>query len=211
LTNGMLISDRIADRLADIGRSSRYSLEVRVSLDGYTEEMNDAIRGRGVFELALAGAVRLARRGLLPLVTIVRTWSDAEELAALERFTRVLHDAGCERPRIKVLPALPLGRELTRTAGHPRDGFVTAAMLENFDADLLMCSNSRLITDRGVWVCPLLVEQPDARLGSTLDDAETDYPLRHPTCVTCWRYGTICGNVSARIEGPDGAKAEARR
>jgi hypothetical protein len=49
----------------------------------------------------------------------------------------------------------------------------------------------------------LLVEQPDAQLGMTLDEAERSYELRHQTCVTCWRYGTICGNVSADIEGPD--------
>jgi AdoMet-dependent heme synthase len=203
LTNGMLVSDRIADTLADLATAARYSLEVRVSLDGYTEQMNDAIRGPGVFRLALAGAVRLARRNLLPIITIVRTWDDADELAVIARFTEVLRDAGCDRPRIKVLPALPLGRELTRIAGLQRDECVTAAMLEGFDRDLLMCSNSRLVTDRGVWVCPLLVEQPDARLGTTLDEARSSYELRHQACVTCWRYGTICGNVSALVEGPD--------
>jgi len=203
LTNGMLIGDRIADTLADLATAARYSLEVRVSLDGYTEQMNDAIRGPGVFRLALAGAIRLARRNLLPIVTIVRTWDDADELAMLAGFARMLRDAGCDRPRIKVLPALPLGRELTRIAGLQRDECVTTAMLDGFDRDLLMCSNSRLVTDRGVWVCPLLVEQPDAQLGTTLDEAGRSYELRHQTCVSCWRYGTICGNVSANIEGPD--------
>ena len=210
LTNGMLISDRIADTLAALAIEARYSLEVRVSLDGHTEEMNDAIRGRGVFRLALAGAASLARRNLLPLITIVRTWDDDEEFEMLAAFARVLRDAGCDRPRLKVLPALPLGRELTRVAGVQRDECVTTAMLEGFDRDLLMCSNSRLVTDRGVWVCPLLVDQPDARLGTTLDDAARSYELRHQTCVTCWRYGSFCGNVSAHSEGPAIAAPEAR-
>jgi hypothetical protein len=201
LTNGTLISDRIADTLAALVVDARYSLEVRISLDGYTEEMNDAIRGPGVFRLALAGAVRLARRNLLPLITVVRTWDDDDELATLAAFVRVLRDAGCDRPRLKLLPALPLGRELTRIAGLERDECVTTAMLEGFDRDLLMCSNSRLVTDRGVWVCPLLVEKQDARLGATLDEAWSSYELRHQACVTCWRYGTFCGNVSADIEG----------
>jgi AdoMet-dependent heme synthase len=211
LTNGMLISDRMADTLADLAIEARYSLEVRVSLDGYTEEMNDAIRGRGVFRLALAGAVRLARRNLLPLITIVRTWDDDDELAMLAAFARVLRDAGCDRPRLKILPALPLGRELTRIPGLQRDECVTTAMLEGFDRDLLMCSNSRLVTDRGVWVCPLLVEEGNARLGTTLDDAASSYELQHQACVTCWRYGTICGNISAHIEGPDIAAAPEAR
>jgi hypothetical protein len=173
--------------------------------------MNDAIRGPGVFGLALAGAVRLARRNLLPLITIVRTWEDEDELAMLIAFTRLLRNAGFDRPRLKVLPPLPLGRELTRITGLQQGGCVTTAMLEGFDRDLLMCSNSRLVTDRGVWVCPLLLQNGDARLGTTLDDAASSYELRHQACVTCWRYGSICGNVSALIEGPGiGAAPEER-
>ncbi len=202
LTNGLLINDRLADRLAEIECNARYSLEIRVSLDGYTEEMNDAIRGRGVFRQALAAVVRLSRQGLLPLVTIVRTWSDGEELSTLAGFVRTLRECGYVRPRIKVLPSLPLGRELERSSFDSTDTLLTEDMLQEYDRDLLMCSNSRLVTDRGVWVCPLLVEKADARLGATLDDAGSAYELRHNACVTCYEYGTICGNVSSLIEGP---------
>lgn len=201
LTNGTLITDRMADRLAEIERDSRYSLEVRVSLDGYTAEMNDAIRGAGLFRQATAAIARLSRRGLLPLVTVVRTWTDDDELGVLAGFVRTLREAGYARPRIKVLPALPLGRELERKRGPAGDALLSEEMLAGFDRDLLMCSNSRLVTDRGVWVCPLLVELPDARLGARLSEALPSYELRHHACVECYRYGTICGNVSADIEG----------
>jgi AdoMet-dependent heme synthase len=203
LTNGLLINDRMAERLARIEQATKYSLEVRVSLDGYTEEMNDAIRGGGVYRQALAAVARLSRQGLLPLVTIVRTWNDEAELSTLAAFSSALRAAGYGRPRIKVLPALPLGRELERSTETPTDALLTEDLLDGFDRDLLMCSNSRLVTDRGVWVCPLLVEKPDARLGSSLTDASPNYELRHNACVTCYHYGTICGNVSALIEGPD--------
>jgi uncharacterized Fe-S cluster-containing radical SAM superfamily protein len=202
LTNGMLINHRIAGRLAEIERAARYSLEIRVSLDGYNDEMNDALRGKGVFRQALAGVVRLNRHGLLPLVTIVRTWSEENELATLAGFARTLEAAGYTRPRIKVLPPLPLGRELARSpALAADDGLLTEEMLSGFDHDLLMCSNSRLVTDRGVWVCPLLVEKPDARLGNSLEDATPEYALAHHACVSCYRYGTICSNFSQQIEG----------
>jgi AdoMet-dependent heme synthase len=203
LTNGTLIGDPLAERLGALAGASRYSLEIRVSLDGYTEPANDAIRGAGVFARALAAIVRLSRHELLPLVTIVKTWPDEDDLDTLAGFARLLRDAGYARPRIKVIPAVPLGRELLRVQHQSEDTLVTPDMLDGFDVDLLMCSNSRIVTDRGVWVCPLLVNAPDARLGSSLDDAIESYPLRHHACVTCWRYGTICGNVSAQIEGPD--------
>ena len=202
LTNGTLITERTADRLAEIERGSSYSLEIRVSLDGYTAEMNDAIRGAGVFRQAIGAIARLSARELLPLVTVVRTWADDDELAVLAGFVRTLWENGCVRPRIKVLPALPLGRELDHNGGAKDDAFLTEEMMAGFDRDLLMCSNSRLVTDRGVWVCPLLVEMPDARLGARLTEALPAYELRHHACVACYRYGTICGNVSADIEGP---------
>jgi AdoMet-dependent heme synthase len=201
LTNGMLINDRMADRLARIERAAQYSLEIRISLDGYTEEMNDRIRGKGVFRQALAATARLGRRGLLPLVTIVRTWGDEDDLRTIAGFREILEEAGYSRPRIKVLPTLPLGRELVRSPGLSSDeSLLTEEMLEGFDRDLLMCSNSRVVTDRGVWVCPLLVEKEDARVGNSLESSAEAYQLAHPACVTCFRYGTICSNVSADIE-----------
>lgn len=201
LTNGLLINNRIADRLALIEQEARYSLEIRVSLDGYTEEMNDRIRGKGVFRRALAGTARLSRRGLLPLVTIVRTWSDEDDLRTIAGFRETLEEAGYLRPRIKVLPTLPLGRELNRSPGLASDqSLLTEEMLDGFDRDLLMCSNSRVVTDRGVWVCPLLVEKADARLGNSLEDSTEAYQLQHHACVTCFQYGTICSNVSTDIE-----------
>src|ERR671937_126109 len=69
LTNGTLIDDALADRLARISGSARYSLEIRVSLDAPTADENDAIRGRGSFASALGAIRRLAARGLPPIVT----------------------------------------------------------------------------------------------------------------------------------------------
>jgi MoaA/NifB/PqqE/SkfB family radical SAM enzyme len=202
LTNGLLINDRTADRLAELEKQSRYSLEIRVSLDGWSEEMNDAIRGRGVFKQVMAALARLCQRGLLPLVTVVRTWREAEEMDVLAGFMSFLAEAGYARPRIKILPALPLGRELSRSTEARADApLLSEELLKDFDRGLLMCSNSRLVTDRGVWGCPLLVEMPDARLGARLEDAASVYDLRHHACMSCYYYGTICGNVSPQIEG----------
>ena len=126
----------------------------------------------------------------------MRTWNDAEEQEILPGFVRILSEAGYHRPRIKILPALPLGRELVRLPGAHDEPWVTEEMMRGFDPELLMCSNSRI-----VWVCPLLVEKPDARLGDHLADAASGYELAHRACYSCYQYGTFCANVSAGIEG----------
>ncbi len=58
ITNGTLIDDEKAKRLADL------TVNVQVSLEGPDEESNDAIRGRGVFKKALETIRKLKKLGI---------------------------------------------------------------------------------------------------------------------------------------------------
>jgi hypothetical protein len=49
-----------------------------------------------------------------------------------------------------------------------------------------------MVTDQGVWVCPILVNEPSARLGETLADALGPFELSHPACWTCHVHGVSC-------------------
>ena len=60
----------------------------------------------------------------------------------------------------------------------------------------LICTNSRLVTNKGVYVCPILVNSPDAKLGETLEKSSKGYELKHQACYTCYLYGAICSNFS---------------
>lgn len=193
LTNGTLFSDRRVDELADLGRAARYALEIRVSLDGADAETHDAFRGRGSFERALGGIVMLARAGLLPIVTV--TMNVAEDEARFrERHLAMLRAAGVARPRLKVLPMFQLGRETTRTHGY--DAVETLAGLPPgaFDPTRLQCSSCRAVTSQGVFVCPLLVDEPGGRMGGRLDEALGAFTLSHGACYTCYVTGMTCAN-----------------
>jgi AdoMet-dependent heme synthase len=48
------------------------------------------------------------------------------------------------------------------------------------------------VTDQGVWVCPILVNEPAAKMGPTLGDTLGAFPLAHPACWTCHVYGVSC-------------------
>src|SRR5438552_14252509 len=52
LTNGTVLQDEWLERLARAEAVSPYSLEFRVSLDGYDAATNDPIRGHGTFHRA---------------------------------------------------------------------------------------------------------------------------------------------------------------
>lgn len=194
LTNGTLLPPERCRALAAAQDASPYSLEVRVSLDGTTPAANDPIRGEGSFEDAMTGVERLAAAGLNPILTVARTWSDAEDDATRERFHELLRERGVTRPRVKVLPLFLMGRETERTRGYGEEELLTRAHLEGHDPFTLQCSNSRMITSRGVMVCPLLIDAPDARMGRTLRESLRPHPLAHGACYTCWATGATCRN-----------------
>jgi sulfatase maturation enzyme AslB (radical SAM superfamily) len=197
LTNGTVFKDEWLTRLARAEAASPYSLEFRVSIDGYVAQTNDPVRGAGTFDRALRGVRQLVAHGFLPIITVARTDDSADDAALFHGFVQTLRAHGYDRPRVKILPTLRLGAEVDRQRGYRADERVTPEMLEGFDQGQLICNHSRVVTDRGVFVCPILVEAPDARMGSTLADSLGPYALRHHACYTCYQYGTLCANPSA--------------
>jgi MoaA/NifB/PqqE/SkfB family radical SAM enzyme len=194
LTNGTLFTEPVLTRLAAAEAASDYSLELRVSIDGPSPETNDPIRGEGTFERAMEGIRKLLGHGFLPILTAARVWDPADEEMVRERFFTALRDVGCGRPRLKILPSLRIGRETLRSGGYDRHHLVTEELLASYDRAQLLCSTSRIVTSRGVHVCPILVDHPDSLLGPTLEDALRPFELRHRACFTCWHYGAICSN-----------------
>lgn len=196
LTNGTVFDDAGLARLAQAESRSLYSLEFRVSLDGPTAAENDPIRGAGTFERTLRGMRQLLAHSFLPIVTVAQTHDDVDPAAVFHRFVEMLRANGYDRPRLKVLPLLRMGAEVERGRGYHCDERVTAEMLEGYDTSQLLCQHSRVVTDRGVFVCPILLDAPDAKMGRRLQEALGPFALGHQACYTCYQYGALCANPS---------------
>jgi pyruvate-formate lyase-activating enzyme len=193
LTNGTLFTTARLEALRRLGDASRYALELRVSLDGRDARTHDAFRGAGSFERALDGLRRAEAARLLPLVTVTRT-SDEDPLAFCERWIAMLREAGLARPRLKVLPLFLLGRETGRTRGYSAAETLSGLPAEAFDPRRLQCGACRAVTAKGVYVCPLLVDEEGGRMGDRLADALGPFELRHGACYTCYVTGMTCAN-----------------
>lgn len=197
LTNGILIPERVAKRLKAISENSIYSLEIRVSIDGFTEETNDKIRGEGSFRKAMAGVKNLVENGFLPIITVAQTWEDSETERIFNGFKKTLTEVGYNRPRIKMIPPLRIGREKVRSHGYDKYEYITKEMMVDYDDHLLQCTTGRMVTDKGVYVCPILIDSPEAKVSDTLAESFEPYPLKHQACYTCYISGAICHNFSA--------------
>jgi MoaA/NifB/PqqE/SkfB family radical SAM enzyme len=191
LTNGTLFTTARLDALRTLSDGARYSLEIRVSLDGPSAAEHDRFRGPGGFALTMAGLTRLAEYGLLPIVTVTAE-EDTWELR--ERYIALLRAAGLPRPRLKVMPLFRLGRETGRTRGYQEAESLLDLPAESFDPARLQCRSCRAVTSRGVFVCPLLVDEPEARMSDRLDQALGPFELRFGACYTCYATAMTCGN-----------------
>jgi sulfatase maturation enzyme AslB (radical SAM superfamily) len=197
LTNATVFKDAWLKTLQSAERESIFSLEFRVSIDGFTPETNDPIRGEGTFVRAMNGVKKLVEYGFLPIITAARTWNEEDELNVIHGFQKTLHNAGYARPRIKILPSLKIGAEENRTRGYTKDEYVSEELLNGFDMSQFICEHSRIVTDRGVHICPILIESPDSLMGQDLKESLGPYELRHGACYTCYQYGAICSNPSS--------------
>jgi len=192
LTNGTLIDEAMADRLAALARGAGYSLEIRVSLDDTDPEKNDRIRGAGAFDKSVRAIQLLHERGLLPIVTATEITSHehAGGRGMYERFRGFLAGLGIEKPRVKIMPVFALGRS-SRGGGRR----LTEDDLEGFDRGRLQCSESRVVGAGGVYACPILAGLPGAKLSdASLEASFRDARLYHPSCVTCHETGMTCKN-----------------
>ena len=192
LTNGVLIRPDMAARLRALSDASPYSLDLRISVDGTDAATNDPIRGEGTFERILGGIRTLAAAGLNPVVTVTEACEGALSGEGRARLLAFLREAGLTRPRLKVMPLLRLGAEATRSRAYEEWESLVGRTLTPEEAEALQCSTCRMVTARGVYVCPILIDFPGARMGATLADARRPFELSYRACFTCHEQGLSC-------------------
>src|SRR5438045_3482980 len=90
LTNGTVFKSDWLERLRAAEQASSYSLEFRVSMDGFTPAENDAVRGAGTFERILRGVRMLLEHDFLPILTVTRTRDAADDSELFHGFVHLL-------------------------------------------------------------------------------------------------------------------------
>jgi molybdenum cofactor biosynthesis enzyme MoaA len=192
VTNGLLLDEPTVAWLAEKFRTARYSLDLRVSLDGMNAAQNDPVRGRGTFERIVTALRRLGVAGLSPVVTVVEHEAGLEGSEARGRFLAFVGDLGIRQPRVKFLPLLRIGRERRRTHGYGAEDALDDAALAPDVEGRLLCASGRCVTAQGVFTCPILVERAGARLGATVAEAARPIRLGFDACRTCVLDGLRC-------------------
>jgi hypothetical protein len=136
--------------------------------------------------------LNLARAGLVPVITVTEPCPGAASAEGRRRLLDLHAALGVAKPRLKVLPLFRIGAEAARSGAYAgwqrlQDDVATAGGFEH-----LPCSSCRMVTDLGVWVCPILVNEPGGRMGECLADTLDSFALTHAACWTCHVRGATC-------------------
>jgi AdoMet-dependent heme synthase len=192
LTNGLLLTPercRVLKRLSD---GSDYSLDIRISVDGYSEQTNDPIRGAGTFRRILDGIRNLADAALNPVITVTEACGEAASAQGRARFLEWMRRIGLDKPRLKILSLFRIGAEERRLRAYESWESLRGRHLTGEEAERLQCSSCRMVTSRGVFVCPILIDEPRARMGDSLAETLRPFELSSSSCFTCHEYGVTC-------------------
>lgn len=192
LTNGLLLTQERCVRLKALSDASLYSLDIRISIDGYTPETNDPIRGAGTFDKILRGIRNLAEAGLNPVITVTEACGEAASADGRARFLEWLREMGLPRPRLKILSLFRIGAEKQRLRAYESWESLKGRDLTAEESEKLQCSSCRMVTSKGVYVCPILIDEPSARMGDDLAGTLRPFELKHAACFTCHEYGVTC-------------------
>ena len=198
LTNAMKPMMKCSDHLISLNERYSGALNLRVSLDHYSEIQHQILRGQHSWAAALKGLQWLCTNSFQVQVAGRLRWSENESdlrsgYAGLFRKQGLNIDA--YNPR-----QLVLFPEMVDDADVPEISEECWSVL-GIHPDQVMCANSRMVVKRKgaprptVVPCTLLAENPQLELGHSLEDARQQVTLNHPHCARfCVLGGASCSN-----------------
>lgn len=220
-TNGTLVDRALAERLSGLPM-----LYLQVSLDGATEEVNDAIRGRGTFKKILHALDCLASKGVRFSINSVLTRTNFAQLETLRdmageygaelrvsrfrpsgRGKECKDSLGPTTDQLEAFAEWLEGHDLVRTG----DSFFCLTSDNRREKGLDMCGAAKMTCcvspDGDVYPCAFLQEAPfhagnirEKSFKDIWDNARVLHMFRNldvKSCLECYRFEICRGGCPA--------------
>lgn len=196
LTNAMLPMRHRRRDLLGLRRRYPYKLALRVSLDHFTAEVHERVRGPRSWAPAIKGLQWLSDNGF-DIAVAARVLDNADEqslrdgFAAMFSIERIAVDA-YDRHRLVLFPEMDSAADVPEISEH------CWTLLKKNPADM-MCATSRMVIKRKgegrprVVSCTLLPYDERFEMGHSLADANKPVRINHPHCAKfCVLGGASC-------------------
>ena len=175
-TNGYSINDKKARFFKKVEEENNKNNEIiiKLSLEHYDERTNDEIRGRGSYRKCLHAIQSLLKYGFNPLITVVNHFNE-DETFLRRKLEEVFQEIGffTEDININIIPLIN------------KNVYIETKTLEKDIYTNLDCSKGRILTNNGVYTCPLNTEDYRGRSGSDFKEYSKICMLETPSCSYC--------------------------
>ena len=184
MTNGTRIKSETAERLSKMSHLAK----VQISLESVDPKINDSIYGAGLHRRVLQAVDTLREKGVPVTLAVTPMEATEEGLPSIEELAAAkgadvkyisLYDLGAAKEN-----GLKPSRETTNGGSRP-------------DTEL-MCDKGVAYSEGAFYPCPVLVKEPDTKLGNTLEEALSPDVRRrvarlhqvHAACQVCLKGST---------------------
>lgn len=196
LTNGTRFSKSMVEKLETMVENKKFKLTFRISMDGFNEDMHDRFRGKGSFRKTMKGYTAVSGKKFGTIITSMRSWKPTESEQNEGEFISLFVESNIpqENQNLKILPPLRIGREADRSRGYNQTELFTKSCFDGYDYLNLQCSKCRMVSEKGTWVCPILINEDGAKMSDSIEDSFKPFGMKYAACWTCRMDGMSCEN-----------------
>lgn len=171
-TNASLINEKKARFLKKVEEESSNEIIFKLSIDHYNEIKNDDVRGRGAYRQTLNAVRCLIRYNFNPIFSVVNYYHEDKKTLIFE-FNKIFKKLGFETT------------DFNFQIGEYYDKYKPS--VDNFDIECgdFDCASGRILTEKGVYVCPFLANDHRGRMGNDFKDFSKKMYLETDFCLTC--------------------------
>lgn len=173
-TNASFINEKKARFLKKVEEESTNEIIFKLSIDHYNEVKNDDIRGRGAYRQTINAMKSLIKYDFSPILNIVNYYQEDKKVL-MHEFNQICNKIGFE------------ANDFNFQINEYHDKYAKTLpddsnLKSNMNVD---CKNGRVLTDKGVYVCPFLANDHRGRMGSDFKDFSQKMYLETDFCLTC--------------------------
>lgn len=172
-TNASFINEKKARFLKKVEEESGNEIIFKLSIDHYNEIKNDNIRWRGSYRQVLNAIKSLIKYDFNPILSISNYYNE-DEAVLIQEFKNVCEKIGFET------------NEFNFQINKHHDKYKPSTQnINNQECTNLDCEQGRILTDKGIYVCPFLANDHRGRMGNDFKDYSKKMYLETDFCLTC--------------------------
>ena len=171
-TNSTFINEKKARFLKKVEEESSNEIIFKLSIDHYNEVKNDDIRTRGAYRQTVNAIKSLIKYNFNPILNIVNYYNEDEEVL-IDEFSKLCKKIGFETTDFN----FQINKYYNKYKPSSENFELNDS---NFD-----CKTGRILTDRGVYVCPFLANDHRGRMGNDFKDFSQKMHMETNFCFAC--------------------------